>query len=55
MDLITKLHVSGDGYDAIRVTSDQLTNRAHYIPIFVNVSTAQTAYVIFNHVWKCHG
>lgn len=54
VDFITGLPEQ-EGYDAIMVVVDGLTKMAHYIPTTKTVSSADTAELFLNHVWKLHG
>ena len=54
MDFITDLPVS-DGFDTILVVVDRLTKMAHFIPCHKTVTSAQTAELLMQNVFRLHG
>ena len=53
IDFITELPDSA-GHDAIMVVVDSITKRAHLVPTFTTVSTAGTACLFVQQVWRHH-
>ena len=54
MDFITDLPVSA-GHDSILVVVDHLSKMAHFIPCSKDITSEQTASLIFQHVVHLHG
>ncbi len=54
MDFITDLPISA-GHDSILVVVDRLSKMAHFIPCSKDVTSEQTASLVFQHVVHLHG
>ena len=54
MDYIVEL-LKSEGYDAIYICIDRLTNMAHFIPTTMKVTAEQTAQPFYRYVFKDHG
>nr|GEV51007.1 putative reverse transcriptase domain-containing protein [Tanacetum cinerariifolium] len=55
MDLVTKLHRSSGGYDAIWVIMDRLTKSVHFLPIREDYKTEKLARIYINEIVAIHG
>lgn len=55
MDFITGLKTTKRGVDAICVFVDRLTKMTHLVPTTKSVTSAETAFLLFNNVVKLHG
>jgi transposase InsO family protein len=55
LDWITKLPRTLTGYDAILVVVDSYSKRAHFIPTHTTASSAKTAQIFFEYIYKHHG
>jgi hypothetical protein len=54
VDFIVELPESG-GYDAVMVSVDRLSKRAHFIPTNTTVTALGTARLFLHHIWRHHG
>jgi hypothetical protein len=54
MDFITDLPVSA-GHDSILVVVDRLSKMAHFVPCSKDITSEQTASLVFQHIVRLHG
>ena len=55
MDWITGLPETASGFDSILVIIDFVSKRAHFIPTHDNSTSADTANIFFNEIFRHHG
>ena len=54
IDFIVEL-LDSEGHDTVMVVVDSVTKQAHFMPTFTTITTARTAWLFIQQVWKHHG